>query len=92
MRIRILKQIEGVVDGISLSHLTPGRVYDLSASLGHYLVQNGSAHELGPTDDTLTTPLDNPRAFEQLTRGVVIVPASERAAADDRERRRAPAQ
>jgi len=86
VRIRIVKYVEGILEGVSLSHLVPGRVYDVEASLGNYLVQNGSAHELRATDDALVTPLDNPKAFEQLTRGVVVS-ITDAGTADDRERR-----
>ena len=46
MRIRIRQAIAGIVDGVSLSHFVPGLTYDVSDSLGGYLVSSGDADEV----------------------------------------------
>lgn len=46
MRIRIRRAMAGIVDGVSLSHFVPGLTYDVSDSLGGYLVSSGDADEV----------------------------------------------
>ena len=46
MRIRIRRAIAGIVDGVSLSHFVPRLTYDVSDSLGGYLVSTGDADEV----------------------------------------------
>jgi hypothetical protein len=36
----------GIMDGVSLSHFVPGLTYEVSDSLGGYLVTNGAADEV----------------------------------------------
>ena len=36
----------GIMDGVSLSHIVPGLTYEVSDSLGGYLVTNGAAEEV----------------------------------------------
>lgn len=86
MRVRILKPSEGILDGVSLAHLIPGLIYDVDTPVGRHLVQLKHAEEISTAAPGLVVPLDNPHAFEQLTRGVTIVPESTQAA--DQERRR----
>jgi hypothetical protein len=43
VRIRIIVQPRGFVDGVSLRHYLLGHVYDVSAALAEYLVADGSA-------------------------------------------------
>jgi hypothetical protein len=75
MRIRILKQGEGVVDGVSLRSLVVGCIYDLNATLGHYLTTNGFAEELASdSNPALVVPLDTPYALELLTKGIAVLP------------------
>lgn len=38
MRVRMLRQPEGDVHGISLKHYRPGQVYELPPTLANYLV------------------------------------------------------
>ena len=45
MRVRVRKQLEGVIDGVPLSRLVPGRTYDVSASLGEFLIDSDAADE-----------------------------------------------
>ena len=46
VRIRIRQAIVGVMDGVSLSHFVPGLSYEVSDSLGGYLITNGVAEEV----------------------------------------------
>jgi hypothetical protein len=59
VRIRIRRAIAGVIDGVSLSHFVPGLTYEVSDSLGGYLVSSSDADEVPaftpvvePTDDS----------------------------------------
>jgi hypothetical protein len=88
MRVRILKPSEGILDGVSLAHLTPGLTYDLNPSVAHHLMVKGCAEELPPSTPALVIPLDNARAYLQLTRGVTVVPPLAEAA--DKPPRRRP--
>jgi hypothetical protein len=75
MRVRILKQGEGVVDGVSLRSLVAGCIYDMHPALGHYLATNGFAEEVvSESNPALVVPLDTPYALEQLTRGITVLP------------------
>ena len=85
MRIRILKQSEGILDGVSLAHLIPGLIYDVDPAVGRHLIQLKHAEAIPAAAPGLVVPLDNPHAFEQLTKGVTVI--SEFHEAADRERR-----
>ena len=43
MKVRIVRQPTGSVEGISLHFYHPGNVYDLPASIAEYLVAEGFA-------------------------------------------------
>lgn len=43
MRVRVLKQPNEDVNGLSLRSFKPGRVYDIAAHVADYLVVNGYA-------------------------------------------------
>jgi hypothetical protein len=43
MRVRIVRQPSGSVDGISVSAYRAGRVYDVDTSVGSYLIAEGFA-------------------------------------------------
>ena len=85
MRIRILKASEGIFDGVSLAHLIPGLIYEVEPAIGRHLVQLKHAEEISAASPGLVIPLDNPHAFEQLTKGVTVISESHEAA--DRDRR-----
>ena len=86
MRVRILKQSTGVVDGVSLRALLPGLTYDLPNDLAEYLIATDAAQEvpaIHPARDPLS---DDEGMAERLTAGVKInQPLTEAA---DRPRRR----
>jgi hypothetical protein len=85
VRVRILKPSEGILDRVSLAHLTPGLIYDVDPAVGRHLVQLKHAEEVPASAPGLVVPLDNPHAFEQLTKGVTVI--SESRQAEDRDRR-----
>jgi hypothetical protein len=58
MRVRITRSREGEVDGIDLKTFLKGVTYDVSPSLGTYLVTTASAELLAP---------DEPAAEESLS-------------------------
>ena len=80
MRVRILKQPTGTVDGIELWRLVEGRVYDVPASLATLLVVSQWAESIVEEWPALVVPLDHP-VVELLDR-------RERETADDRPPRR----
>ena len=41
--VRVIRQPQGVIDGIQLGHYRPGQTYDLAPSLADYLVLEGCA-------------------------------------------------
>jgi hypothetical protein len=74
VRVRIVRPSVGIMDGVSLSHLTPGVTYDVPAELGSWLMSRGVAEQVPDTFDGLVVSLDNPFDFEQLTQGVSVIP------------------
>jgi hypothetical protein len=49
VRVRILKPIAGIAQGVSLAHLLPDLTYDIDATLGRYLVSIGAAEAVTST-------------------------------------------
>jgi len=60
MRIRIRRAIAGVIDGVSLSHFVPGLSYDVSESLGGYLVSSGDADIVPGSTSAIASGDDRP--------------------------------
>jgi hypothetical protein len=75
MRVRIVKPGEGVMGGISLSHLMPTCVYDLESLTAQHLIASGCAEEIAASTPALVVPVDEPSVLEVLTRGVSITSA-----------------
>ena len=50
MRVRITKPLAGTVDGIQLSRLAAGHVYDINSSLACYLLSEGVAEPANHDD------------------------------------------
>ena len=71
MRIRIKKPLEGVMDGLSLSLLIPGVVYEVTVSIGTWLVCQGVAEEEVSLVVPVLLPSEVPSAA--LTGGVTVV-------------------
>jgi hypothetical protein len=87
MRVRITKPLSGSIDGIQLSRLSKGHVYDVYTSLACYLLTEGMA-EPAPDDDPIAvSPIEN-QTFRQPieTRKGIILP---RSLAADRARKNA---
>jgi len=49
MRVRITQTLSGSIDGIQLTRFSVGQVYDVSTTLGSYLLAEGMA-EPAPSD------------------------------------------
>jgi hypothetical protein len=88
MRVRILKSAEGIMDGVSLAHLVPDTIYELDPIVAHYLITTRHAEVPPHSEHALVIPLDNPRAYSQLTRGVTVIPPLAEAADQPPRRRR----
>ncbi len=43
MRLKIIKPMQGEIDGIALDHFQVGAVYDVGTTLGSYLLALGAA-------------------------------------------------
>ena len=84
MRIRILKQSEGVLDGVSLSRFVPGLIYEVLVSLGAFLVAEEAAEEDATSTIAVVIPLTKESA--SLRGGISVPSLADRAA--DRPRRR----
>jgi len=71
MRVRITKTLSGSIDGIQLSRFSLGHVYDVSTTLGSYLLAEGMA-EPAPNDaPTAILPVE-----EQMFRKPPTAPKS----------------
>ena len=86
MRIRIRRAIAGIIDGVSLSHLWPGLSYEVSESLGGYLVSSGDADEI-PASAPIAE-LDENESDTRVFGGVIVAPPLERAADEAPRKRR----
>jgi hypothetical protein len=74
VRIRILRAVEGVVDGLSLSHLLPGVTYEIESSVARWLVDQGSAEEIPAHKVALATTFEDLGDFSQMAGGVSVTP------------------
>ena len=86
MRIRVRKPLAGVSEGISLSQLIPGVIYDVPDTLGGYLVGTEMADELTADDPGLKIPLDNSDCYGRVMAGVVIENAADHSNKSRRDR------
>jgi hypothetical protein len=89
VRIRILKPMAGVLDGVSLGHLEPGLMYEVDESLGAFLVSTQSAEEVA-FDDLRDVDSKDETLIEHVARGVTITHATqplERVVSHDRPRK-----
>jgi hypothetical protein len=83
VRVRILKSLNGVIEGRSLSRLLPGYVYDVDSFTGQQLIELKAAIEVRSTDPALATVTDED--LQRVSGGVIVVPSDR---ADDRPERR----
>ena len=89
VRIRILKPMAGVLDGVSLGHLEPGLTYEVEESLGAYLVSTQSAEEIAFGDSRIMDSKDD-TLIEHVARGVTVTNRTqplERVVSHDRPRK-----
>ena len=84
MRIRIRREIAGIIDRVNLSHFLPGLCYDVSESLGGYLVSSGDADEV-PASTPVAAPTDD-STDSAIFGGVIVARQFDRA--DDRPRQK----
>jgi hypothetical protein len=77
MRLRITRALQGSIDGIQLSRLAKGQVYDVNTSLACYLLSEKLA-EPAPSDESPDVPSFAKSAAERPTemRSRVEVPRS----------------
>jgi hypothetical protein len=57
MRVRITKRMQGDVDGVPLDRLVPGRIYDVNASIGTFLIVSGWAAPVADTSPAELVPI-----------------------------------
>lgn len=82
MRLKITRKLTGSIDGLQLSHFERGVVYDVGTSLGSYLLATGAAEPVIDQPPARVRPIADGRRQKKP------VPASSRAVAADRPRRR----
>ena len=87
MHVRIVRPSVGIMDGVSLSYLTPGTTYEMPSELAYWLMSRGVAERVADDAAGVVVPLDNPLAFEQLTHGVSVIPPPAEAADRPADRR-----
>jgi hypothetical protein len=89
VRVRILKPMAGVLDGVSLGHLVPGLTYEVEESLGAYLVSTQSAEEVA-FDDLRIVDSKDETLIEHVARGVTVTSTTqplERVVSHDRPKK-----
>ena len=59
MRVRITKTLRGSIDGIQLSRLAVGQVYDVYTSLACYLLSEQMAEPAPHEEPTAVVPIEN---------------------------------
>jgi hypothetical protein len=87
MRVRIRKRLEGIVQGVSLSHLVPGLTYELDSTLGGYLVGVGAADAVTLKSPALIIPLEGDDVLNKAFGGVSVSQIEEAADKPTRKRR-----
>ena len=89
MRVRITKALAGSIDGIQLSRLSQGQVYDVNTSLACYLLTEGMAEPAANDEPTAVLPVEN-RLFQGPieSRGKGLILPRSRAADRARKRRK----
>ena len=63
MRVRITQNLSGSIDGIQLRDFVPGEVYDVSTSLGSYLLCERWAEPVAEEGPALVIPLGETRSL-----------------------------
>ena len=91
MRVRITKALMGSIDGIQLSRLSKGQVYDVYTSLACYLLSEEVAEPALDDAPTVVVPLEK-KSFQQPAerRRAIVLPRS--LAADRNRKKKKPKQ
>jgi len=85
MRVRITKPLAGSIDGIQLSRLLEGQVYDVYTSLACYLLSEKMAEPAPEREPTAALPIENQKPeLADASRRIPLL----RAIAADRTRRK----
>ena len=84
MRVRITKTLTGSIDGIQLSRLSKGQVYDVYTSLACYLLSEKMAEPV-PEQPTATRPIESQKPEPAAAPTRITLP---RSIAADRPRRK----
>jgi hypothetical protein len=82
MRVRITKALTGSIDGIQLSRLSKGQVYDINTSLACYLLSEEVAEPVLDNEPAASLPIEK-KLFPQPA--AIVLP---RSLADDRSRKK----
>jgi hypothetical protein len=85
MRVRITKTLTGSIDGIQLSRLSKGQVYDVYTSLACYLLSEKMAEPVPEQEPIAAIPVKNQKPEPAAASKRLTVP---RAIAADRPRRK----
>jgi hypothetical protein len=75
MRVRITKALSGSIDGIQLSRLSQGHVYDVYTSLACYLLSEEMAEPAPNDEPTAALPIENKmfeRPIEAPGKGLIL--------------------
>ena len=77
MRVRITRTLTGSIDGIQLSRLSKGQVYDMNTSLACYLLSEKMAEPALSDDPTSVLPVER-KLFGQpaAPRTRIVLPRS----------------
>jgi hypothetical protein len=86
MRVRITKPLSGSIDGIQLSRLSKGHVYDVYTSLACYLLSEQVAEPALDDEPIAVLPIENQMFQQPAERKGIILP---RSLAADRARKNA---
>jgi hypothetical protein len=56
MRLRITRPVSGSIDGLQLSHVEVGQIYEVGTSAGSYLLATGAAEPVSEEGPALFVP------------------------------------
>jgi hypothetical protein len=84
MRVRITKTLTGNIDGIQLSRLSKGQVYDVYTSLACYLLSEKMAEPVPVQEPSPALPVENQKPEPAAVKRITLP----RATAADRSRRK----
>ena len=86
MRVRITKTLSGSIDGIQLSRLSKGQVYDVYTSLACYLMSEEMAEPAPNVEPVEVLPVENQESQENHANSSKVI-SFPRSTAADRSRK-----